>query len=46
MKVYVRKLKQGQIFQSMFEEGACLDNNAAMETFFGLLKQGICDGEE
>ena len=39
------KLKDNKIYQSMSCKGNCLDN-AAMENFFGLLKQEMYYGEE
>lgn len=44
MKNYSNKLKQHNIFQSMFRKGNCLDNSP-MENFFGLLKQEIFQGK-
>jgi hypothetical protein len=41
----VKTLKQNKIFQSIFREATCADN-AAMENFFGLLKQEMYYGEE
>ncbi|AIM16941.1 transposase [Bacillus sp. X1(2014)] len=43
-KKWVQTLKQNKIFQSMSRKGNCADN-AAMENFFGLLKQEIYYGE-
>ncbi|QPR70022.1 transposase family protein [Lysinibacillus macroides] len=37
---WVKTLKQNQIFQRMSRKAMCADN-AAMENFFGLLKQEI-----
>lgn len=42
---WVKTLKQNNIFQSMSRKGTCADN-AAMENFFGLLKQEMYYGEE
>ena len=44
-KAWVRMLKQNKIFQSMSRKATCADN-AAMENFFGLLKQEMYYGEE
>ena len=44
-KAWVRTLKQNKIFQSMSRKATCADN-AAMENFFGLLKQEMYYGEE
>ena len=44
-KAWVRTLKQNKIFQSMSRKSTCADN-AAMENFFGLLKQEMYYGEE
>lgn len=41
---WVNTLKQHRIFQSMSRKGTCADN-AAMENFFGLLKQEMYYGE-
>ena len=41
---WVKALKQHRIFQSMSRKGSCADN-AAMENFFGLLKQEMYYGE-
>jgi putative transposase len=41
----VKTLKQNKIFQSMSCKATCADN-AAMENFFGLLKQEMYYGEE
>ncbi|WP_156108874.1 IS3 family transposase [Planococcus sp. PAMC 21323] len=41
---WVKALKKQQIFQSMSRKGTCADN-AAMENFFGLLKQEMYYGE-
>lgn len=41
---WVRTLKQNRIFQSMSRKATCADN-AAMENFFGLLKQEMYYGE-
>ncbi|MGK7379485.1 IS3 family transposase [Planococcus sp. 1R117A] len=41
---WVKALKQHRIFQSMSRKGTCADN-AAMENFFGLLKQEMYYGE-
>lgn len=41
---WVNSLKQHRIFQSMSRKGTCADN-AAMENFFGLLKQEMYYGE-
>ena len=43
-KAWVRILKQNKIFQSMSRKATCADN-AAMENFFGLLKQEMYYGE-
>lgn len=42
---WVNALKQNRIFQSMSRKATCADN-AAMENFFGLLKQEMYYGEE
>jgi len=42
---WVQTLKQNNIFQSMSRKATCADN-AAMENFFGLLKQEMYYGEE
>ena len=42
---WVKTLKQNKIFQSMSRKATCADN-AAMENFFGLLKQEMYYGEE
>lgn len=42
---WVKMLKQNKIFQSMSRKATCADN-AAMENFFGLLKQEMYYGEE
>ena len=42
---WVKALKQNRIFQSMSRKATCADN-AAMENFFGLLKQEMYYGEE
>lgn len=42
---WVKTLKQSKIFQSMSRKATCADN-AAMENFFGLLKQEMYYGEE
>ena len=42
---WVTTLKRQQIFQSMSRKSTCADN-AAMENFFGLLKQEMYYGEE
>lgn len=42
---WVNSLKQNKIFQSMSRKATCADN-AAMENFFGLLKQEMYYGEE
>ena len=44
-KTWVKTLKQNKIFQSMSRKATCADN-AAMENFFGLLKQEMYYGEE
>lgn len=44
-KKWVKALKQNKIFQSMSRKATCADN-AAMENFFGLLKQEMYYGEE
>ncbi|RNF38083.1 IS3 family transposase [Planococcus salinus] len=41
---WVKVLKEQRIFQSMSRKGTCADN-AAMENFFGLLKQEMYYGE-
>ena len=41
---WVKTLKKQRIFQSMSRKGTCADN-AAMENFFGLLKQEMYYGE-
>lgn len=41
---WVNALKQNRIYQSMSRKGSCADN-AAMENFFGLLKQEMYYGE-
>lgn len=41
---WVKALKKKRIFQSMSRKGTCADN-AAMENFFGLLKQEMYYGE-
>jgi putative transposase len=41
---WVKALKKQRIFQSMSRKGTCADN-AAMENFFGLLKQEMYHGE-
>ena len=43
MKAYSHRLKEERIFQSMSRKGNCHDNSV-METFFGILKQGIYYG--
>jgi len=43
--LWVKSLKQNKIFQSMSRKATCADN-AAMENFFGLLKQEMYYGEE
>ena len=43
MKAYVRELKKNRIFQSMSRKGNCIDN-AAMENFFGIMKQEMYYG--
>ena len=43
-KAWVKTLKQNKIFQSMSRKATCADN-AAMENFFGLLKQEMYYGE-
>lgn len=43
-RAWVKALKQQHIFQSMSRKGTCADN-AAMENFFGLLKQEMYHGE-
>lgn len=42
---WVKTLKQNKIFQSMSRKATCADN-AAMENFFGILKQEMYYGEE
>lgn len=42
---WVKTLKQNKVFQSMSRKATCADN-AAMENFFGLLKQEMYYGEE
>lgn len=42
---WVKTLKRNKIFQSMSRKATCADN-AAMENFFGLLKQEMYYGEE
>lgn len=42
---WVKTLSQNKIFQSMSRKATCADN-AAMENFFGLLKQEMYYGEE
>ena len=42
---WVKTLKQNKTFQSMSRKATCADN-AAMENFFGLLKQEMYYGEE
>ena len=42
---WVKALKRNKIFQSMSRKATCADN-AAMENFFGLLKQEMYYGEE
>jgi len=44
-KSWVKTVKQNKIFQSMSRKATCADN-AAMENFFGLLKQEMYYGEE
>ncbi|MGE7989439.1 IS3 family transposase, partial [Lysinibacillus fusiformis] len=44
-RLWVITLKQNKIFQSMSRKATCADN-AAMENFFGLLKQEMYYGEE
>jgi transposase InsO family protein len=44
-KLWVKTLKDNQIFQSMSRKGNCLDNSP-MENFFGLLKQEMYYGEK
>lgn len=44
-RLWVKTLKQNRIFQSMSRKATCADN-AAMENFFGLLKQEMYHGEE
>ena len=44
-KLWVQTLKQNKIFQSMSRKATCADN-AAMENFFGLLKQEMYYGEK
>ncbi len=44
-RLWVITLKQNKIFQSMSRKAKCADN-AAMENFFGLLKQEMYYGEE
>lgn len=41
---WVKTLKKNNIFQSMSRKGNCLDN-ASMESFFGILKQEMYNGE-
>ncbi|SEN93501.1 Transposase InsO and inactivated derivatives [Paenisporosarcina quisquiliarum] len=43
--LWVKTLKQNKIFQSMSRKATCADN-AAMENFFGILKQEMYYGEE
>lgn len=43
-RAWVKALKEQRIFQSMSRKGTCADN-AAMENFFGLLKQEMYYGE-
>lgn len=43
-RLWVRTLKRNGIFQSMSRKATCADN-AAMENFFGLLKQEMYFGE-
>ncbi|MGE7623725.1 transposase [Viridibacillus sp. NPDC096237] len=42
---WIKTLKQNKIFQSMSRKATCADN-AAMENFFGILKQEMYYGEE
>ena len=42
---WVKTLKKNKIFQSMSRKATCADN-AAMENFFGILKQEMYYGEE
>jgi putative transposase len=42
---WVKTLKKNQIFQSMSRKATCADN-AAMENFFGILKQEMYYGED
>ncbi|SFJ65892.1 Transposase InsO and inactivated derivatives [Halobacillus dabanensis] len=42
---WVQTLKKNKVFQSMSRKAACADN-AAMENFFGILKQEMYYGEE
>lgn len=44
-KTWVKTLKKNNIFQSMSRKATCADN-AAMENFFGVLKQEMYYGEE
>lgn len=44
-KKWVRTLKKHRIFQSMSRKATCADN-AAMENFFGILKQEMYHGEK
>ncbi|WP_188386417.1 IS3 family transposase, partial [Ornithinibacillus halotolerans] len=44
-KKWVKTLKKNKIFQSMSRKATCADN-AAMENFFGIMKQEMYYGEE
>ena len=44
-KVYVSKLKERNIVQSMSRKGNCLDNSV-IENFFGILKREMYNGEK
>lgn len=44
-KKWVKTLKKNNVFQSMSRKATCADN-AAMENFFGLLKQEMYHGEK
>ena len=44
-KKWVKTLKKNRIFQSMSSKATCADN-AAMENFFGILKQEMYYGEK
>ncbi|MQR96351.1 IS3 family transposase [Fictibacillus phosphorivorans] len=43
--MWIKTLKENNVFQSMSRKGNCLDNSP-MENFFGLLKQEMYYGEE